>query len=74
MEYLGLIFEFLFLGAGVYLYLFSSGKLSSKNIAISEKSEQFRKTNGGWLRILSLALMAVMIINILLHIQQIWNI
>ncbi len=74
MEYLGLIFEFLFLGAGVYLYLFASGKLKSRNIAVSEKSEAFRASNGGWLRILSLALMAIMIINIILHIQQIWNV
>ena len=74
MEYLGLIFEFLFLGAGIYLYMFAAGKLKSRNIAVSEKSEAFRTANGGWLRILSLALMAVMIINIILHIQQIWNI
>jgi len=74
MEYLGLIFEFIFLAAGIYLYIFASGKLTAKNSAVSEKSEEFRKANGGWLRILSLGLMAVMIINIILHIQQIWSI
>ena len=74
MEYLGLAFEFVFLGMGIYLYLFAAGKLSSKNKKLSDKSEEFRKENGGWLRIASLALMAIMLINIISHIMQLWNI
>ncbi len=74
MEYLGLAFEFIFLAGGIYLYLFAAGKLSSNNKVVSEKSEAFRKENAGWLRIASLALMAIMLINIISHIKQLWNI
>lgn len=68
MEYLGLIFEFAFLALGVYVYLFSIGKLTSKDTEIQKKAEAFRQKNKTWLRILALLLMAVMSVNIYLHI------
>ena len=70
MEYLGLLLEFIFLAIAIYLYLFSTGRLKSKNAELQAKADRFRKENGGWLRILSLALMAIMTLNIVIHISQ----
>lgn len=70
MDYLGLILEFIFLGIGIYFYLFSIGKIKSKNPESQKKAEDFRKGNRGWLRILSLALIALMTLEIILHIQS----
>ncbi len=67
MDIFGLLFEFLFLAMGVYLYFFAIGKVSGKD---AEQSARFRKVNGWWLRLLSLALIAVMVVNIVLHIKD----
>ena len=69
MEYLGLLFEFLFLGIGIYLYLFSRGFFKVKDPALQEKAEEFRKKNGTILRLLGLALAAIMLMNIILHLS-----
>ena len=71
MEYLGLFFEILFLAFGVYIYLFATGKLSVKDPAKRAKAETFRKENAAWMRIASIALVAIMLINIYIHITQI---
>lgn len=70
MEILGLIFEIIFLGFGIYLYLFVRGFIKFKDDANKTKADEFRKSNGWWLRLLAIALMAVMTINIILHIQD----
>jgi hypothetical protein len=70
MEYAGLILEFIFLGIGIYFYLFSIGKIKSKDPKAQQKAESFRKSNHRWLRLLSLALMALMSLNIIVHIQS----
>lgn len=62
--YLGLIFEFLFLFAGIYLYLFSRGLIQTKQGA------SFLKENKNLIRFGSLALIAIMAINIFLHIRD----
>ena len=67
MEIFGLLFEILFLGMGIYLYLFAIGKVTGKN---TEQSIRFREVNGWWLRLLSLALIAIMTVNIFLHIKD----
>ena len=72
MEYTGLIFELIFLAAGIYLYLFAIGKVSTTNPEKKKQSEEFREKNGGWLRILSLALVAIMLVNIVLHIKELF--
>ena len=72
MDYLGLIFEFGFLIMGVYLYLFSIGKVSTSNPSKKEESEAFRNKNKRWLKPLSLLLIAMMTVEIFLHIQQLW--
>ncbi len=63
--YLGLLFEILFLLAGIYLYLFSRGIIKTKQGA------SFLKENKNLIRYGSLALIAVMLINISLHIRDI---
>lgn len=70
MEYVGLIVELFFLVLGLYLYLFAIGKLSASEETARRRAEAFRQKNGSWLRILALALMAVMAVNIYLHIIQ----
>lgn len=67
MEYIGLLTEIAFLLLGVYLYLFSIGKVKGND---AKKSAEFHRANKGWLRILSIGLIAIMTINILLHINE----
>jgi hypothetical protein len=71
MEYLGLIFEIIFLLIGVYLYAFARGWVRSGNPDLQKKAEAFRAQNGWWLRLLALGLVAIMAVNIVLHLQQI---
>ncbi len=69
MEYIGLLFEFVFLAIGFFSYRFATGKMrfspSTKPMA-----DQFRKENGTWMRLLGLALTAIMSVEIVLHIFQ----
>lgn len=71
MEFIGLFFEIIFLVFGFYLYLFSIGKLKSKDPDKQAKAEEFRTANSTWMRISALALIAIMSINIYFHIVQI---
>ncbi|MEN0004215.1 MAG: hypothetical protein AAF798_08735 [Bacteroidota bacterium] len=73
MDVIGLIVELLFLGLGVYIYLYSRGFFKSKDAAVQKKSDDFRKQNGWWLRLLALGLIAVMSLNLVLHLQDLFN-
>jgi hypothetical protein len=70
MEYLGLIFEILFWAMGIYLYLFAVGKWKIKDPNASRRAEAFRQSNGWWIRLAALAIVAIMTVNIFLHIRQ----
>ncbi|MCB0706229.1 MAG: hypothetical protein KDC34_13000 [Saprospiraceae bacterium] len=70
LDYTGLIFEIVFLAIGVYVYLFARGVISFKDPAARARSEEFRKENGRILRILALALIAVMGMNIAIHLYS----
>lgn len=70
LDYLGLILEVVFLAFGVYLYLFSIGWLKAGSLEVREKAEAFRKRNGWWMRIGALAIIAIMAVNIYLHVLQ----
>lgn len=71
MDILGLLAELLFLAGGVYLYLFSIGKIkASQDPAVQAKADEFRLQNNWWLRLLSLALIAIMSVNVFLHVSQ----
>ena len=73
MEYIGLFFEIVFLALGVYLYLFSRGKLKAKDPQLQAKAENFRKNNASWLRLAALAIMAIMTLNIFVHLSQLFS-
>ncbi len=73
MEYAGLILEFIFLGIGIYFYLYSIGKIKFRDPEARKKADAFRKGNKRWLRILSLALIALMTVEIILHVQALIN-
>ena len=73
MDYLGLFFEIIFLVAGIYLYLFSRGMVAPKDPKVRANAEKFRDANAGWMRILSLLLVAIMTVNIVIHVMQIFE-
>ncbi len=70
MEYVGLFFEIVFFAIGLYMYLFARGKFKVKDAKARERMEAFRQKNSGWMRLVGLALMVVMLVNIFLHMQQ----
>jgi len=72
VDLLGLIFEITLLAMAIYLYLFAIGKISAPDENIRKKSDAFREKNGTWLRVLSLAMIAIMLINLFLHLQHLW--
>ncbi len=69
MEIVGLLFEIIFLCAGVYLYLYSVGKVSTSDPDKKKQSEEFRAKNK-WLKPLSLVLIAIMLVEIGLHLMS----
>lgn len=70
MEFIGLLFELLLLFAGVYLYRLSMGRVNTNDQQLKEKSDDFLSKNRSLIRIGSLLLMAVMTVNIILHLLQ----
>ena len=70
MEFLGLLFELILFGLGIYLYLFARGIVKVKDPERREQAENFRQENAGWMRILGLALAAIMFLDIVLHLSQ----
>ncbi len=69
MQYLDLVFNLLFLGLGIYLYLFSIRGLRGGAPEARQRAEQFRRKNARWLRVLSLLLMAIMFFNVILSLR-----
>lgn len=70
MEYVGLMLEIAFLIFGVFIYLFAIGKTKAKDPTSQQRAEAFRKSNGWWLRMAGLAIVAIMLINIVAHVMQ----
>lgn len=64
------LFSLLIQGAffliGVYLYLFARGFIRFGSEEVKARSEAFRQENKGWMRLLGLALAAIMLMNIVL--------
>jgi hypothetical protein len=73
MEYIGLLFELIFFAIGFFSYRFAMGKIRF-SASQQPAADSFRKENGGWMRILGLALTAIMSIEIVLHIFQLFKI
>mgnify|MGYP000120791265 CR=1 len=70
MEFLGILVELLLFGIGIYLYLFSRGMISVKDPERKAKMDAFREQNSTWMRILGLALAAIMGMNLVLHLSS----
>jgi len=60
-----LVFDLLFFGLAVYLYLFAIGKVNSADPEKQKRAAAFREKNAGWLRIAALALAALCLVNII---------
>jgi len=69
IEWIGLLFEIVFLALGVYLYLYALGKVKLPTRRRAQEAERFRLRNQRWLRVLALALRAVFGLNIFLHLR-----
>ncbi|MEZ4984558.1 MAG: hypothetical protein R2795_05920 [Saprospiraceae bacterium] len=70
MQIFGLLSELILFGMGTYLYLFARGLVSIKDKEVAKRAEAFRMQNAGWMRIMGLALAAIMFLNIVLHIKD----
>jgi hypothetical protein len=66
IQYVGILVEILLLAVAIYIYLFAIGVTKIKKPGQAEKAEKFIKENGSWLKILALALMAIMFFNVVL--------
>jgi hypothetical protein len=72
VNYIGLLFEIIFFAIGVYLYLFARGLVRTGNSELQKKAEAFRQDNAWWMRLLGLAIAAIMGANIFLHLREIF--
>ena len=72
MEFIGLLFEILFLLLGIFVYRLSTGKMNVHEMQ-RPAMERFIKENGNIMRLLSLALIAIMTVEVLLHIFQMFK-
>jgi len=70
MDYIGLLFEIIFFCAGIALYSFAMGWMKFSSFEAEAKAAKIRRENGGMLRILSLAVVAIMSLNIYLFIRD----
>ncbi|MEM9930945.1 MAG: hypothetical protein AAF840_14080 [Bacteroidota bacterium] len=64
------VLEILLFALGLYLYLFARGLVKFGKPEARERAEAFRKENGTWMRLLGLALAAIMGLNVFFHIQE----
>ncbi len=71
MEYIGLLVEIIFLALGIYVYLFSRGLIQFNDPG--DKAKAFMTENRTLLRILSLALIAIMGLNVVLHLISLFS-
>jgi hypothetical protein len=72
MELAGLVFEIIFLVVGIFVYQLSTGKMRVHEMQ-RPAMQRFVKENGRIMRILSLALIAMMTFEIFLHLIQLFR-
>lgn len=65
----GLIFYVVFFAIGLYLYLFARGLVRFGDEATRARAEAFRADNATWLRLLGLAVAAIMGANAFLEMR-----
>jgi len=64
MEIIGFVVELMVFGVAVCLYLYTAGILTPKDRNKQKQQDEFINQYGRWMRPLSLALMAIMAVNI----------
>ena len=69
-EIIGLVFYLFFLASGLIIYAYSRGKWYPPNPEIKKSAEAFRKKNASWLLIGSLAIIAIMSVNIYISLKE----
>lgn len=69
-SYLGLAIEILLFACGLYLYLYARGIIQPGSGDARERAEAFRRENATWMRLLGLALAALMLVNVVLHLRD----
>jgi len=67
IEIIGFAIEMMILAVAVYLYLYSTNIIATQNRSKRKRQEEFISNYGNWMRPLSLALMAIMSVNIMLR-------
>ncbi|NJB85582.1 hypothetical protein GGR26_001327 [Lewinella marina] len=70
LSLIGLFIELILLAVGVYLYLFARGMLRFGSAEARARAEVFRADNATWMRLLGLALAALMLVNVVLHVRD----
>ncbi len=69
----GLVVELLLFALGLYLYLFARGVIAFGSTEARARAEAFRKDNATWMRLLGLALAAIMGLNVFLHLREMFG-
>lgn len=70
MQIASLVIEILLFALGLYLYLYAIGRVRARDPEVQKKMDGFRSGNQWWMRYGGLALMAIMLINIILHLRE----
>lgn len=70
---LGLFIHFVFFAIGVYLYLFARGVIKFKDTDAGNRAREFQQDNKTWMRLLGLGLAAIMAMNMLADISELWQ-
>ncbi|OAV45386.1 hypothetical protein [Lewinella sp. 4G2] len=66
----GLIIEVVLFASGLYLYLFARGIVKLSDSEVGQRARAFRDENSTWMRLLGLALAAIMALNIFAHFTE----
>lgn len=69
IDVFSLLIQVAFFAIGVYLYLFARGFIRFGTEDVRARSEAFRRENATWMRLLGLALAALMLANIVLQLM-----
>ena len=73
MEYIGLFFELLLFFSACTSTFTLSASCNPRVESAQAQVANFRERNGWWMRLGGLAIMAIMLVNIYLHIVQLWG-
>lgn len=67
---LALVIDLALFGLGLYVYLFARGIVKLKDNDTGKRARAFRDENKTWLRLLGLALAAIMAMNLFFQVKE----